>query len=325
MSQKTQLSFDMMKMVANLKGGHLTRMAREITVGLFVKFVMSAGFTHIHSVRDIGGRHFRLFIARRLEEGKEQRSVANNASHLRGILKEAKCFGVLNAKELTNAQLGIAGASRAGTNVPMADEDYHRFRARAFALGRPGFAALLHLERCFGLRGNEGLHAREDVLERWLQEIEQDGAIGVFEGVKGGRPRIVPITDKAEAITAVTEALAIARKQGGFLIVRANGKASGGLKQARSIYHGWAHRAGLKPHALRYAFAHSLFRELVAAGFSEREASTITGIRLGHGDGRGRWANSAYRLPVTNKHLAKEMRHESNALSAWEVVSPGPS
>ena len=296
MSQITMLLAAMMSMAEKVSGGHLTRQAYESTVRMFVAFAAAAGFTHMRSVRDIRVRHLRAFIAKRLEarRGKSKRRLQNIASHLRRMLREANCHSVADAREFTNRSLGIGGASRKGTKVALTDEEYERIRALAFKQGRPGMAAILRLEKCFGLRGNEAIWAQSDTLERWLVEIVRDGVIGVYAGTKGGKPRAVPVLDLAEAIGAVTEALAVARVQNGFLVVRKNGKPSGGLKQAKSLYHGWAHRAGFQPHSARYTFAQARQEALRTKGFSERETNQIVGLALGHGDGRGRWVEGVY-------------------------------
>jgi integrase len=293
MSQINELLADMMAKAISLGGSHLTREAYEATISLFIAFVVTSGYTHMRCVKDIHGKHFRAFVEHRVAIGMEKRTICNNTTHLRRILRAAKCYGVADAKELSNRSLGIGGASRKGTKVPLTAEEYKRVRELSFALGRPGFAAMLRLEDCIGLRGNEAIFARTDVLERWLREIET-GAINVYEGTKGGRRRTVTVLDKEEAIAAVEEALAVTRKQGSFLVIRANGKPCGGLKEARSIYHGWAHRAGFQPHAARYAFAQMRQATLQAQGLSEREADLATSHDLGHGDGRGRWVRLVY-------------------------------
>lgn len=248
MSQSSEFLSSMNGTISKLPGSYLTREGRESTASLFADFCARERLTHMRTVGDIHGCHFRRFIQQRLAAGLEKRTLQKNASHLRAMLKEAKCYGVANAPELSNRNLGIGGASRKGTNSPMSEEDYIRLRAHALKLGRPGIAAILRLEHCFGLRGNEGLHARLDVLDRWLREIQARGSVGIYEGTKGGRPRDVPVPDKVEAVNAILEAIEIARKQNGFLLVRANGKAAGGLDAARRIYHSWANRAGFKPH-----------------------------------------------------------------------------
>lgn len=294
MSRKTKLSSDMNSHGKNCGGATLTKKARQSTIRKFITFFMLRGFTHIVGVQHIGVKHVKMYIEMRRAENAKLRTMQNEMSHLRGILEDAGCFGVLNSPELTSASLGLAGASRAGTNEAMPLDEYERVRTLAFLQNRPGMAALVALERFLGLRGNEAIHARTDTLERWVCELLAGGTVEVIAGTKGGRRRTVRAVDVQAAIRAVEEALAVATRQGTYLVVRANGRATGGLKQSRSIYHAWAIRAGFKPHAARYAFARAQVDGYVAAGKSEREAFIATALDLGHGDGRGRFVRSVY-------------------------------
>jgi Integrase/Phage integrase, N-terminal len=294
MSRKTKLSSDMNSHGKKCGGATLTKKARQSTIRKFIVFLMRRGFTNILGLEQVRVKHVKLYIEMRLAQNGELRTLQNEMSHLRGILKDAGCVGVLNSPELTNANLGLAGASRAGTNKAMSPEEYERVRALAFLQNRPGMAALVDLERYLGLRGNEAIHAKTDTLERWLRELHTGGTVEVIAGTKGGRRRTVHPVDVQAAIRAVEEALAVAKRQESHLVVREDGSAAGGLKQSRSIYHGWAVRAGFKPHAARYAFARAQVDGYKVRGMTEREAFVATALDLGHGDGRGRFVRSIY-------------------------------
>ena len=293
MSKANKLLAALMFTVSKLGGSHLTREARERTVHGLVRAMHKLGITHLRSAADIRGKHLRHFVARRRAAGIKVRTIHNEMSHLRKILRAEGCNAVADAKELTNQALGLTGASRRGTKVPLSNSDFERARLLAFNSGRPGMAAMIRLQRAFGLRANEAIHARVDTLERWRTELGR-GKILVIAGTKGGRPRDVPFISFAEALAAIDEALEVAAKPGGFLVARANGKPTGGLKQARSIFHGWCNRAGIQPHSARYAFTQELFAHLIANGFSEREALIVVSQALGHGDGRGRYIRLVY-------------------------------
>jgi hypothetical protein len=254
--------------------------------------MQEAGFTHVGTAADVSGRQLRAYVAARA--GASPRTVHNEMAHLRTILRASGRAAVADAPELSNAFLGIPRGRRVGTKTPISVEQFQAAIALAFEQGRPGIAAALQLERCLGLRGAEALHARTDTLERWQRELDAGGRVQVIAGTKGGRPRVVTVQHLAPAISAVRQALEVARVQDGFLVVRASGAPAGGLKQARSIYHAWCHRAGIQPHSARYAFAQDQLAGYMAAGFSEREALLAVSLDLGHGDGRGRWVKSVY-------------------------------
>lgn len=298
MSKANILMSALMFAVSKLGGAHLTRQARERTARTFVRIMSELGFTHLLSVADIRGKHLRHFVARRSAAGVKVRTIHNEMAHIRCIFRVGGRSDVANAKELTNQALGLTGASRKGTKAPLSDADYQRARLLALNSGRPGMAAMIRLQRVFGLRANEAIHARSDTLDRWRSELYK-GKISVIAGTKGGRPRNVPILSIDEALAAIDEAREIALRQGSFLIVRANGKPSGGLKQARSICHGWCNRVGIEPHSARYAFAQELLTHLIANRHSEREALIVVSLALGHGDGRGRYVRQVYgRAPI---------------------------
>lgn len=283
-----------MAVVAHMGGSHLTREARERTATRFVRLMCEAGFTHLMCVDDIRGRQLRTYADFRRKAGIKIRTIQNELAHLRCILRSAGNGCVASAAELSNKKLGVSGGSRRGTNAALSAEEYERVLALALRQSRPGMGALVRLERRIGLRGNEAIHARTDTLARWLREIEDTDRLHVIAGTKGGRSRIVTIHNRSEVKAAIVDALAAARSQGGFLVADKNGKPPKGLASARSIYHGWAHRAGIKPHAARYAFAQDQVKAYRSAGYTEREAYLATSLDLGHGDSRGRWVKSVY-------------------------------
>lgn len=293
MSRKNALLANLQALVARMGGAHLTRETRVRTMEMFSEIVFLAGFTHLVSAADIGAKHIRAYVAARLVENMAVRTLQNEMAHLRSLLRLAGRGAMLREPSLSNASLGIGGGSRLGKNTALTDDQLREVLLKAEKQGRPGMAALLNLERWLGLRGAEAIHARTDTLNRWLAELESGGKIEVIEGTKGGRRRFVTVKLLDPAKEAVREAIGVAEGQGGFLVVRADGSASGGLKQARSIYHAWMHRSGIKPHAARYAFV----RDQVSAyaqKLSLREAYIAVSHDLGHGSGRSRWVRSVY-------------------------------
>lgn len=294
MSKKSEFLAVMMSIVAALGGSHLTREARTRTIQRFVEMMFEQGFTHFSTIADIAGRHLRVYVAQRLHDSAGLRTIQNEMAHLRSVLRQSGAVGTASARELSNRALGIGGASRAGTKTAMSDEQLKDARDYAIASGRPGFAALLSLERYLGLRGNEAIHARTDTLQRWHRELEAEDSVHVIAGTKGGKARRVRIVDVQVVRESIAYALKIAQHQDGFLVQRADKSRVSGLKQARSIYHGWCNRAGIEPHAARYAFARDQVHAYIASGMSEREALAATSLDLGHGDGRGRWVKSVY-------------------------------
>lgn len=294
MSRKTAFQSAIFGVVASLGGSHLTREARQRTAAKFADVVFDVGYTHLSRPSEICGRHIRAFVESRKRQGIGVRTLQNELSHIRKILRAVGKHALADAHGLRNPALGVSGGSRLGAKSAMSDEDYLAITARAIRQGRPGMASLLSLERALGLRGNEAIHARPDTLARWLRELSEEGRITVLAGTKGGRSRTVRVLDTTVAIASVSTALSVCATQGGYLVVRANGRPAGGLQQARAIYHSWASRTGIQPHAARYAFARKQLDGYLSRGYSAREALMSVSQDLGHGDGRGRWIKCVY-------------------------------
>jgi len=294
MSRRSEFHASIVAVMAKMGGSHLTREARERTAAKFSALMHKTGYTHLRNPTDIRGKHLRAYVAARQSDSPGIRTLQNELAHLRCVLRNVGNKALANADELSNHALGISGGSRIGTKTAMSRDDFLDFIDRAQRQGRPGMAALLCLERHLGLRGNEAIHAREDTLRRWENEIKTCGRVTVLAGTKGGRPRTVSVLDRANASVAISSALAVCAKQHGFLVIRADGSPAGGLKQARGIYHSWSHRNGIQPHSARYAFARDQLNGYVRQGFSLREALMAVSHDLGHGDGRGRWVKSVY-------------------------------
>lgn len=293
MSIKSALKSSGHQLDAKLGGAHLTRQARGRTIKLFVEFAISTRLSHISCFRDVRGKDLHRYVKHRLAKNISKRTIQNELSHLRALLRAGGAEGVANAPELTNDKLGVGGTRRKGTNEAATAEQLDAWCQIAESTDRDGLSAMLRLCRFLGLRGNEALHVRPDTLKRWRAELEKEGEILVSAGTKGGRRRLVKLQHPSAAMEAI-EFAENAMGKSGFLIARADGKPVAGLKQARSIWHSWMCRHRIKPHSLRYAFAHAQFDAYLARNFSEREALASLSLDLGHGDGRGRWVKSVY-------------------------------
>lgn len=117
----------------------------------------------------------------------------------------------------------------------------------------------------------------------------------LIAGTKGARPRDVHPARVDRALAAVRDALALLEASGQrYLVTRANGAATTGLKQAISVYKNVCDRAGIQSHSARYAFAAERMQVYRDQGLREREARAATSLDLGHGDGRGRHVAAVY-------------------------------
>jgi integrase len=294
MSRRTALASAMREALSKLKGSHHTREARIRTAEEFASAMFTLGYTHLATPKDIKGKHLKDFVSFRKTQGIQVRTLQNQMSHLRAVLRACGKKDLADAPEVTNKALGISGGSRIGTKLPLSDDQLHRVYELSKAQRRKGIGCMLMLERYLGLRSNEALHARSDTLMRWRRELGETETITVIAGSKGGRPRTVSIKYVDEARAAIDEAIIVASEQHGFLVVRKDGRPTSGLHRARAIYHAWMYRQGVQSHSARYTFAQVNFEAYRKEGYLVREALMRVSSDLGHGSGRGRWIKSVY-------------------------------
>ncbi len=192
---------------------------------------------------------------------------------------------------MTNKALGLAGASRNGTNRAITPE-YYQQALEAAREKDAGLAATLELARLMGLRSQEAVQCCQS-LKTWKQALERgETRLTVVFGTKGKRSRETVIQDAGAVKKALDNALSVAEQRDGRLIEQPN------LQKAMNYWRGEIAKAGLtgdySPHSLRYAWAQDAIRHYLAQGFSEKEALAMTAMGLGHGDGRGRYVAQVY-------------------------------
>jgi hypothetical protein len=295
MSRKTELLADLDRVGYQLSGGHMTRESRSGTFKTFARVMRELGFG-IHAAQQIGGRHLVAFAQYRAAEGIKCRTCAKELSHLRAVLVRIGKQGLVDNPAYSNKVLGIARGSRLGAKQPLSDAAFLAFQARMVQLGRACIGSILELQRAFGLREIEAIRAGQmETLSRWQRELQDRGRICVIEGTKGGHQREVHPPDLNRALAAVQGALTILDTTGQpYLLMRADGAVTAGLKQAVKVYTNLCSRAGIQNHGARYAFARERMQAYRNQGYSEREARAATSLDLGHGDGRGRYIASVY-------------------------------
>lgn len=295
MSRKTELRADLHRIGYDLGGSHLTREARCGTFNTFARAMRELGYG-IQCASQIGGKHLQAFTQRRTSEGIGARTLAKEMSHLRAVLRHVDKQGLAANARYSNRALGIGRGSRLGTKQPLSDEAIRAFQQRMGLLGRPNIGALLELQRSLGLRETEAVRGADvQTLGRWQRELQQHGSVRVISGTKGGRPREVHPVQIGRALGAVQSALTLLEASGQrYLLMRADGAVTTGLKQAIGVYRNVCYRAGVQSHGARYAFAAECMQAYQDEGFSEREARAATALDLGHGDGRGRYVATVY-------------------------------
>jgi len=265
MSQQSFLAA--LRQAAGKTGSHLTRETREQHLSRFAEQCWKAGY-QVNTVAQIKDKHIRGYVEARLADGASKRTVQNELANIRKALRGAGRGQYADGAEISNKALGISGASRIGTKTVMRD-----------------------VQRELGLRKKEALMSVAS-LKAWARQIAVSGAVIVLHGTKGGRTRQTPVINPETAAKAVSEAMALAKAQGGRLIPRDD------LKTALARYSYVCRRVGMTGeqagHSLRYAYAQDQLRKLLSEGVPQKEARAAVSMFLGHGDGRGRWVAMVY-------------------------------
>jgi len=286
------LAADLCRATRNARGkqASLTRNGRDQALERFARFLWDAGF-QIHQVRQLKEKHVKAWAEEMAARGLSKRTIANNLAHIRTALEGIgrRAF----ADKMSNALLGAAGASRAGTKVPMTRDEFEVFRAAAERID-PGVALVLELEYEIGLRAKEAVMSVKSLFD-WAQVLENphgDGYVIVMHGTKGGKTRRSPPLDVQRILDLIKRAASFARNHLGRLVRKM------GLKAAMERYHYVVRKIGMTgekaPHSLRYAYVCEHLRRLKKAGVSQREAAAAVSTWLGHGDGRGTWVELVY-------------------------------
>lgn len=298
MSKKHELKNEVRSAIAAMGGSKKTKHDYFLIADRFVEIVWNDGY-QIVDIDGICVKHIKAYIALRLDDEIGERTLQNEMTVVRRILRAAGRVAFANAPEISNETLGIGGASRAGTKVPVPDSIYQTAYEGTLAIDE-GVAAIFGLERRIGLRGQEGVMANQS-LEDWAKFVDRgDTKITVIHGTKGGRARDATLHRLNEAIAAIHFALNVMQRRGGYLIEAET------LGSALNRYHRIAARVGLTgiyaPHSLRYAYAVEGVDAYLQKGHSLREAQALAAMDLGHGSGRGRLVREVYgRMPNANQ------------------------
>ncbi|POE02689.1 integrase domain-containing protein [Pectobacterium odoriferum] len=247
----------------------------------------------IRDAKNIKPRHIEMYIRSRQDENISVRTLQNEMSAIRSILRAAGKTIMANPEneKLSNQALGISGASRDGSKVAIPDNVYQSILEKVSAADK-GAAAAMELSRLLGLRTEETIQSVKS-LKTWQKALQNgDEKVRIVFGTKGGRPRDTTIIKREKLINALNNAIHITSENNGRLINRP------ALHLAIEQYRNIVREAGLvgkyAPHSLRYAYTQDATKLHLKNGFSKEEADALVSMDLGHGDGRGRYVARVY-------------------------------
>ena len=271
-------------------GSHLTKAARISTMRSFAAHLKQAFNGNIRDVAQIRTHHIESY-ATAMQGEVSARTLANRLSHIRAVMESAGKGSMLEQDRLSNSKLGAAGGSRIGTKVAMPDADYTRFHAAVSAKSAAA-GVVMELQRALGLRVNEAIQgANRDTLQQWHKQLQQ-GYANITRGTKGGRQRETLVSGYQRALNAVSNALAAATANGGYVIAATDGKKA--YHHMTNTYRSVGMVGDHASHSLRYAWSQEQEAAYLAQGMSPRYAYKELSQDLGHGDGRGRYVAMVY-------------------------------
>ncbi|HCC5975834.1 TPA: integrase domain-containing protein [Citrobacter koseri] len=254
----------------------------------------------IRDIKNIRTGHIELYMKSRLSEEISRRTLQNEMSAIRALLRVAgKTFMANPAHEkLSNQALGISETSRDGTKVAIPD-NYFRQVLMSVEKKDEGVAYALRLSRLLGLRTEETVQSAKS-LRTWQKALfNGDEKIRVVFGTKGGRPRDTTVLDREATLSAINAALKHLKDNNGKLIDKPS------LHTAIERYRNVVREAGLTgkyaPHSLRYAYSVDVMNLHMKNGFSKEEAQALASMDLGHGDGRGHYVARVYNKVESNE------------------------
>lgn len=272
-------------------GSKLTQRARAAALHAAAKSLKTELNVQLKSFAGLKVQHIEQLVQGWTKQGITQRSMQNRMTHIRAALRFHGRAKFALDERISNASLGLAGASRGGTHtVP----EPGSIATRLMELSPQG-KAVAGLQLALGLRAREAIQADQS-LKVWAKQLASGRPLSVLHGTKGGRPRDVQLhTPEARqrAIEAVTEALKVARSTPNGRIIP-----STTIEAAFRAYQREMNKAGFKgseaSHSLRYHWAREQFSAHLQRLGDRREALAALSMDLGHGDGRGRYCAQVY-------------------------------
>jgi hypothetical protein len=281
-----------LKTLARQAGGSFKTVADRMKIAdRFADRLQSLNI-QIRDIKNIKTGHVELYIRSRLSENISKRTLQNEMSAIRSLLRVAgKTFMADPSHEkLSNEALSISGTSRDGTKVAITDEHLDSVLSLVKEKDE-GVAVAIQLSRLLGLRTEETIQSVKS-LSTWKKALQNgEDKIRVVFGTKG-EARDTTIIKREETLKVLNFALKYTAEHNGKLIDKPS------LHLAIERYRNIVREAGMigefAPHSLRYAYTQDVIELHLKKGFNVKEAQALASMDLGHGDGRGHYVARIY-------------------------------
>lgn len=268
-----------------------TRQSRQGTIKRLCLYLKQENI-RLKRLKNLKPQHVYGFINCRKSNHIGMRTLRNELTNIRTVLRTAKLEQL--AKSIDSRAAGISCECRDTPRSILCEERFAQLLSTVKTRCE-GVAAVVELQRSFGLRAPEAIFIRRKMLGYWefrlknSLRLKRNLCVPFIYGEKGKlRSRKITPSNPQRALNAVLKARALMLKQGGRLMMADN------RAQAINRYNYVMHKSGFKGHessfSIRYAFAMEQLKSYLDSGYSQKEALKHASCDLGYMDHRQeRW------------------------------------
>ena len=214
------IKHSLQQLARQAKGSFKTVHDREVIIKRLTNYLKDNNI-QVRHVDHIKTKHIEGYIQQRQAMNISKRTLQNEMSAIRKTPTQAGRENLAYSERLSNKSLNIHNASRKGTKIAIANEQYQIILQSARQKDE-GLAATMQLVRVLGLRGEEAVQCIQS-LKTWQTAINQGKeTLRVVFGTKGNRPRETRILNREQVKQAVDSAIEIANRHNGKLINKPN-------------------------------------------------------------------------------------------------------
>ncbi|OPX85572.1 MAG: site-specific tyrosine recombinase XerD [Pelotomaculum sp. PtaB.Bin117] len=287
-------------MVDNL-GAQLEKVIRGASQGSIetkYRYIAAAnrfiGFVGVHfklkKLQNIQDKHIEAYAAHMKSRGCSDKYVKNDLSGIRYLHRQIpQARYSLKDSKTANKEMGLGSTPDGRADRAWTERELSQMKARAVSIGRYDINRTMEAIRSTGMRLDEAASLRRSVVEDALKS-----GVLHLKNTKGGRPREVPLTDRAVAV--FQEALRNSSR-GGYAFTPAGMRVHVYEKKVENFIYNHRKKiqdqerkftghnlvpndkGALTPHGLRHSFGREFitkrFKEYLSSGMGRERAMTM--------------------------------------------------
>ncbi len=284
------------KIVRNMNEAHIETRYRYIAaMERYIPYVVQ-NFKQ-SKLSNMADKHIESYARHQLSTGKAQKYIKTDLSALRYFHNHMQNMGIcktdLSDARAQNRQLGLGSTPEGRAERAWSDREVVAMREVAEKIGKAHISSIMEAMRSTGMRLDEAASLRRATVERAVRT-------GILElrNTKGGRPRQVPLSDRArrcmrEAIQQVSRGNYVWVKKG-QKVHQLEVEVQNFLYQHRGLIQDLdraqsghnlnpGEKGALTAHGLRHSYARERYNDYRQQGYGDREARERVAEELGHG------------------------------------------